>query len=80
MEVDQTGPKLKLNKSSNILLPRQKYVSQTAKQFFGLVFNKNTFSYITSFKQTRVTTSISSEAQRIQTSILIKDRENHVSP
>ena len=29
---------------------------------------------------TRMTTSISSEAQRIQTSILIRGRENHVSP
>ena len=31
-------------------------------------------------KQTRITTSISSEAQRNQTSILIRGRENHVFP
>ncbi len=31
-------------------------------------------------KKTRMTTSISSEARRNQTSILIRGRENHVSP
>ncbi len=32
------------------------------------------------YRNTRMTTSISSEARRNQTSILIRDQENHVPP